>query len=204
MVMANVEFIFDFGSPNSYFAHRVIPDIERRTGAKFVYVPALLGGIFKLTNNKPPMIQFQGIKNKPEYEALEMRRFVARHHLDSYQFNPHFPVNTLKIMRGAVAAQEAGVLAPYVEAVFHFMWETPRKMDDVDVIRDSLRESGLDADGLLALSESPEIKDRLMRNTADAVERGVFGSPSFFVGRELFFGKDRLREVEEEILRQKA
>jgi 2-hydroxychromene-2-carboxylate isomerase len=204
MVMANVEFIFDFGSPNSYFAHRVIPDIERRTGAKFVYVPALLGGIFKLTNNKPPMIQFQGIKNKPEYEALEMRRFVARHHLDSYQFNPHFPVNTLKIMRGAVAAQESGVLAPYVEAVFHFMWETPRKMDDVDVIRDSLRESGLDADGLLALSESPEIKDRLMRNTADAVERGVFGSPSFFVGRELFFGKDRLREVEEEILRQKA
>jgi 2-hydroxychromene-2-carboxylate isomerase len=204
MVMANVEFIFDFGSPNSYFAHRVIPDIERRTGAKFVYVPALLGGIFKLTNNKPPMIQFQGIKNKPEYEALEMRRFVARHHLDSYQFNPHFPVNTLKIMRGAVAAQEAGVLAPYVEAVFHFMWETPRKMDDVDVIRDSLRESGLDADGLLALSESPEIKDRLMHNTADAVERGVFGSPSFFVGRELFFGKDRLREVEEEILRQKA
>jgi len=202
--MANVEFIFDFGSPNSYFAHRVIPDIERRTGAKFVYVPALLGGIFKLTNNKPPMIQFQGIKNKPEYEALEMRRFVARHHLDSYQFNPHFPVNTLKIMRGAVAAQESGVLAPYVEAVFHFMWETPRKMDDVDVIRDSLRESGLDADGLLALSESPEIKDRLMRNTADAVERGVFGSPSFFVGRELFFGKDRLREVEEEILRQKA
>jgi 2-hydroxychromene-2-carboxylate isomerase len=204
MVMTNVEFIFDFGSPNSYFAHRVIPDIERRTGAKFVYVPALLGGIFKLTNNKPPMIQFQGIKNKPEYEALEMRRFVERHHLTSYQFNPHFPVNTLKIMRGAVAAQEAGVLARYVEAVFHYMWEAPRKMDDVDVIRDSLRESGLDADGLLALSESPEIKDRLMRNTAEAVERGVFGSPSFFVGSELFFGKDRLREVEEEILRQKA
>jgi 2-hydroxychromene-2-carboxylate isomerase len=204
MVMANVEFIFDFGSPNSYFAHRVIPDIERRTGAKFVYVPALLGGIFKLTNNKPPMIQFQGIRNKPEYEALEMRRFVERHHLTKYQFNPHFPVNTLKIMRGAVAAEETGVLAPYVETVFHFMWETPRKMDDPEIIREALLESGLDADGLMTLSDSPEIKDRLMRNTADAVERGVFGSPSFFVGTELFFGKDRLREVEEEILRQKA
>jgi 2-hydroxychromene-2-carboxylate isomerase len=204
MVMTNVEFIFDFGSPNSYLAHRIIPDIERRTGAKFVYVPALLGGIFKLTNNKPPMIQFQGIKNKPEYEMLEMRRFIARHHLTNYQFNPHFPVNTLKIMRGAVAAQETGVLAPYVEAVFHYMWEEPRKMDDPDVIRDALRESRLDADGLMALGESAEVKDRLARNTSDAVERGVFGSPSFFVGKELFFGKDRLREVEEEILRQKA
>ncbi len=202
--MPDVEFVFDFGSPNAYFAHKLIPEIESRMGATFVYVPALLGGVFKLTNNKPPMIQFQGIKNKPEYEQLEMRRFMTRHRITGFQFNPNFPVNTLKIMRCAVAAREKGVLAPYVETVFHFMWETPRKMDDVDVIRETLRESGLDADGLMALSESPEIKDRLTRNTAQAVERGVFGSPSFFVGSELFFGKDRLRDVEEEILRQRA
>jgi 2-hydroxychromene-2-carboxylate isomerase len=202
--MPPLEFIFDFGSPNAYLVHKIIPDIERRTGATFVYVPALLGGIFKLTNNKPPMVQFQGIKNKLDYEQLEMRRFMERHQITSFQFNPNFPVNTLKVMRGAVAAQETGVLASYVETVFHFMWETPRKMDDPEVIHEALLESGLDADGLMTLGESPEIKDRLMQNTAQAVERGVFGSPSFFVGSELFFGKDRLRDVEEEIVRQRA
>lgn len=202
--MPRIEFIFDFGSPNAYLAHKVIPGIERRTGAKFEYVPALLGGIFKLTNNKPPMVQFQGIRNKPEYEQLEMRRFIQRHDIARFQFNPFFPVNTLKIMRGAVAAEKIGVLTSYVEAGFHFMWEDPRKMDDPDVIRGALKESGLDADKLLALGESQEIKDRLMRYTEEAVARGVFGSPSFFVGKELFFGKDRLRDVEDEIMRQSA
>ena len=200
--MPRVEFIFDFGSPNAYFSHKIIPDIERRTGAKFEYVPGLLGGIFKLTGNKPPMVQFQGIKNKPEYEQLEMRRFVERHKIAAYKFNPFFPVNTLKIMRGAVAAEKRGILLPYVDAVFHFMWEDPRKMDEPEVIREALAEKGFDAQGLMALAESQEVKDGLMRNTEDAVARGVFGSPSFFVGKELYFGKDRLRDVEEEIARQ--
>jgi 2-hydroxychromene-2-carboxylate isomerase len=202
--MAKVEFLFDFGSPNAYLAHRVIPAIEKRTGVAFEYVPILLGGVFKLTNNKPPMIQFGDIKNKLDYDRLEMRRFVERHHLSQFQMNPFFPVNTLKIMRAAIAAQAQGVLPRYVDSVFHWMWEAPRKMDDPAVIRDALLESGLDADKLLALSESPEIKERLMVNTSDAVERGVFGSPSFFVGSELFFGKDRLHDVEEEILRKAA
>jgi len=204
MVMPKVEFLFDFGSPNAYFSHKVIPEIERRTGAKFTYVPVLLGGIFKLTNNQSPVQQFAGVKNKPRYQQLEIERFIAKHRLSQFRMNPFFPVNTLQIMRGAVAAETAGVLAPYVDAVYRHMWEAPKKMDDPAVVGAALAESGLDADTLMALSGTPEIKNQLLRNTSEAVERGVFGIPSFFVGPELYFGKDRLRDVEEEILRQAA
>jgi 2-hydroxychromene-2-carboxylate isomerase len=201
MVMAKAEFVFDFGSPNAYFAHKVIPEIEARTGATFEYVPALLGGIFKLTNNKAPMIAFAGVRGKMQYEQLEIRRFIERHGIKDFQFNPNFPVNTLAIMRAAVAAQMAGSLRPYVDAVFHYMWEEPRKMDDPEVIRASLIESGLDADGLLTASQSPEVKQTLFNNTEKAVERGAFGIPTFFVNGEIFFGKNTLRDVEEEIVK---
>lgn len=196
-----VEFLFDFGSPNAYLAHKVIPEIEERTGAKFEYVPILLGGIFKLTNNRPPMVAFGDVKGKMAYEMKETERFIRRHAITTFKFNPNFPVNTLALMRMAVAAQEAGQFAPYVEAAFHHMWEAPKKMDDPDVIRAALIESGLDADRLIAAAQTPEVKQRLMANTEAAASRGVFGSPSFFVGEELFFGKDRLGEVEEEIRR---
>ena len=202
--MPKVVFLFDFGSPNAYFSHKVIPEMERRTGAKFTYVPVLLGGIFKLTNNQSPVQQFAGVKNKPQYQKLEIERFIAKHGLIQFRMNPFFPVNTLQIMRGAVAAETAGVLAPYVDAVYHHMWEAPKKMDDPGVVAAALAESGLDAETLMALSGTPEIKNQLLRNTSEAVERGVFGIPSFFVGPELYFGKDRLRDVEEEILRQEA
>lgn len=197
--MTNPEFLFDFGSPNAYLAHKVLPQIEARTGVQFDYVPVLLGGVFKLTGNKAPMIAFGGIKNKLEYEQLEMRRFIARHGLTQFQFNPHFPVNTVLIMRGAVAAQMEGTLAPYVEAVFHHMWEAPRKMDDPAVVAAALAESGLDAAKLLAMAQSQPVKDRLLADTEAAVAHGVFGSPSFFVGPELYFGKDRLADVEDAI-----
>ena len=195
------EFLFDFGSPNAYFAHKVIPDIEKRTGAKFDYVPVLLGGLFKLTNNKPPMIAFGGIKNKMDYEMLETRRFIARHGLTKYQFNPNFPVNTLNLMRIAVAAKNDGILPRYVDAAFHHMWEAPKKMDDPEVIRAALLESGLDADKLIAAAQTQDIKQALMNNTEDAVARGAFGSPTFFVGTEIYFGKNTLGEVEAEIRR---
>lgn len=198
-----VEFLFDFGSPNAYFAHKVIPDIEKRTGAKFDYVPILLGGLFKLTNNKPPMVAFGGIKNKMDYEMLETRRFIARHKLDKFQFNPNFPVNTLAMMRMAVAAKNDGILPRYVDAMFHHMWEAPKKMDDPEVIRAALVESGLDADKLVAAAQTPEVKQALMDNTEDAVARGAFGSPTFFVGQEIYFGKNTLGEVEAEIARAK-
>ena len=200
--MKRVEFLFDFGSPNAYFSHKVIPEIEKRTGAKFEYVPILLGGVFKLTNNKPPMLAFGEVKGKLAYEQLESQRFIKKHSLTAYKFNPNFPVNTLALMRIAVAAEAeaAGELMPYVDAAFHYMWEDGRKMDDAEVVRASLLESGLDADRLIAASQTPEIKQKLMANTEAAADRGVFGSPSFFVGSELFFGKDRLRDVEEEIM----
>ena len=199
-----VEFLFDFGSPNAYLSHRVVPAIEVRTGARFVYTPVLLGGVFKLTNNQSPIVAFANVKNKLDYEMLETRRFVAHHKLDAFTFNPHFPVNTLQIMRGAVAAEAEGVLAAYVEAVFQHMWERPKKMDDPEVIRAALTESGLDAERLLARTQDPRVKDALAANTQRAVERGAFGVPTFFVGNEMYFGKDRLRDVEEELARQAA
>lgn len=199
-----VEFHFDFGSPNAYFAHRVIPEIEARTGVTFRYVPVLLGGVFKLTNNQAPMVQFKDVKNKKEYQRLEVARFIQKHGLTQFRMNPHFPVNTVQIMRGAIAAGKIGKLAPYVEAIFHHMWEDPKKMDDADVIRAALTHSGLDADGILARIGDQDVKDELLRNTEASVARGNFGSPTFFVGDEMFFGKDRLRDVEEEIIaRQK-
>ena len=196
-----VDFIFDFGSPNAYLAHRVIPSIEARTGVKFRYVPALLGGIFKATGNRSPMEAFGGVKGKLAYEALETRRFVARHGVTKYRPNPHFPVNTLMIMRGAVAAQDLGVFEPYVEACFVAMWEDGRKMDDPAVVAESLAAAALPAERLLELTQDPSVKDRLIAFTNAAVDRGVFGIPTFFVGEEMFFGKDRLQDVEEEIAR---
>lgn len=195
-----VEFHFDFGSPNAYFCHKLIPDIERRTGATFEYVPVLLGGVFKLTNNQSPMIAFAGIRNKSEYNRLETQRFITKHGLTAFNRNPHFPVNTIQIMRGAVAAGIDGYLAPYVDAVYHHMWEDPKKMDEADVIRAALDESGLDGAQTIARIQDQAVKDQLLKNTQASVERGTFGSPTLFVGDEIYFGKDRLRDVEEAIV----
>lgn len=199
----NAEFLFDFGSPNAYLCHRVIPDVEARTSVPIRYVPILLGGVFKLTGNVSPSVSLQGIKNKPQYQALEMQRFLKEHGIDDFQMNPHFPVNTLQLMRGALVAEREGFLPRYVDEVYRHMWSEPRKMDDEGVLRAVLEESQLPVELILAGAREPEIKALLVRNTEDAVARGVFGSPSFFVGSELFFGKDRLREVEREIERQK-
>lgn len=195
------EFHFDFGSPNAYLAHCVLPAIEARAGVRFVYVPVLLGGVFKLTNNASPMVAFKDIPNKLAYQGIETRRFIRRHGIARFQRNPFFPVNTLQIMRGAVAAQAEGVFPRYVDAVFHHMWEEPKKMDEPEVIRAALDQSGLDGARLLARAQEPEIKQELVRNTEASVARGTFGSPTFFVGEEIFFGKDSLRDVEEEIAR---
>jgi 2-hydroxychromene-2-carboxylate isomerase len=198
--MITVEFHFDFGSPNAYLSHLVLPEIEKRTGVKFEYVPILLGGVFKLTNNRSPAESLVGIKNKPEYERLEMNRFLRRHGITRFQRNPFFPVNTLVLMRGAIAAQSLGVFERYVDEMYRHMWADPKKMDDLNVLRAVLDESGLDSERLFELIQTQEIKDRLLENTQRSVERGTFGSPTFFVGEEIFFGKDRLRDVEELIM----
>jgi 2-hydroxychromene-2-carboxylate isomerase len=201
--MTKVEFHFDFGSPNAYLAHLVVPEIEQRTGAKFEYVPILLGGVFKMTNNQSPAEKMAGIKNRLQYEQLEMQRFIRRHGIKNFTWNPFFPVNTLLVMRGAIAAQLAGVFERYVTEVFRYMWAEPKDMDDPAVVRAALKESGFDADALLARTQEPEVKERLLKNTEATVARGTFGSPTFFVGNEIFFGKDKLPDVEEEILRAK-
>src|SRR6476469_5279703 len=198
-----VQFQFDFGSPNAYLAARVIPDIERRTGTKFDYVPVLLGGIYKLTGNSSPADYLKGIRNKPDYMALETERFIRRHGITTFCRNPFFPVNTLQLMRGAVAAEAEGVFWPYFQAVYHHMWEAPKKMDDPAVMREALISSGIDADRIIARSQDADVKNRLLALTQDAVDRGAFGSPTFFVNGEMFFGKDQLRDVEEEILAQR-
>ena len=198
--MAQAEFHFDFGSPNAYLAHLVIPQIEQRTSAKFEYVPVLLGGVFKLTGNRSPAETLAGIKNKPEYERLETARFIKRHGITCFRPNPFFPVNTLTIMRGAIAAQMLGVFERYVDEIYRHMWSEPKKLDDPVVLREALLESGFDAERFGELVQDAEVKARLLDNTARSVERGTFGSPTFFVGDEIFFGKDRLRDVEEMIL----
>jgi 2-hydroxychromene-2-carboxylate isomerase len=198
--MPKIEFHFDFGSPNAYLAHLVIPEIERRTRAKFEYVPVLLGGVFKLTGNRSPAESLAGIKNKPPYERLETARFIERHAITRFRPNPFFPVNTLTIMRGTIAAQRLGVFARYVDEIYRHMWAEPKKLDDPAVLRAALAESGFDANRFAELVQDPEIKAQLLANTEGSVARGTFGSPTFFVGDEIFFGKDRLREVEEAIL----
>lgn len=193
------QFMFDFGSPNAFLSHEAIPAIEKRTGVKFEYVPILLGGIFKATNNKSPAESLAGIKNKREFHALETERFVKRFHVKPYTPNPFFPVNTLNLMRAAVAAQFEGVFAQYVEAAFHHMWVEPKKMDDPEVAKAALAESGFDP-ALLERAQAPEVKAKLIANTESAVARGAFGIPTVFVGGEIYFGKDRLRDVEEAII----
>jgi 2-hydroxychromene-2-carboxylate isomerase len=162
-------------------------------------VPILLGGIFKSTNNNSPAETLAGIKNKPEFMQLETERFVKRFNVRPYVWNPFFPVNTLNLMRAAIAAQFEGVFERYVEAAFHHMWREPKKMDDLEVAAKALTSSGLDGAKLLARAQEADVKAKLIENTQSAVDRGAFGSPTFFVGSEMFFGKEQLREVEEMI-----
>jgi 2-hydroxychromene-2-carboxylate isomerase len=203
-VNPKVEFLFDFGSPNAYLAEKLIPQIEQRTGVKFDYVPVLLGGIYKLTGNSSPADYLKGVKNKPDYMQIETDRFIRRHKITTFKNNPFFPVITLMLMRGAVAAQFEGVFEPYFRAAYHHMWEEPKKMDDPKILREALISSGLDADRLMARAQDQDVKSRLIELTQSAVDRGAFGSPTFFVGKEIFFGKDQLRDVEDEIEAQKA
>ena len=192
-----VDFYFDFASPNAYLSHKVVAGIEERTGAKFNYIPVLLGGIFKATNNKPPMEAFFGILNKNEYQSVEMKRFQERHGIDKFKMNPHFPVISLQIIRGAVGAKQDGYLDKYIDEVLKHMWEEPKKMDDPEVIKEAFTESGFDADRLMNQIQDPEIKAQLIENTENAVKRGTFGIPTFFVGDDIYFGKDTLWQVEE-------
>jgi 2-hydroxychromene-2-carboxylate isomerase len=194
-----IDFIFDFGSPNAYLAWKVLPEIAARTHAQVNLIPCLLGGLFKLTGNESPLMAFGKVKGKLEYERLETQRFIAKHGIRAFRFNPHFPVNTLLIMRGLLAAGRAKGFDLYLETVLKAMWEDGKKMDDPAVVAEVLRAAGLDAKAILDAAQDPIVKSDLAENTNAAAARGAFGIPTFFVGDEMFFGKERLGQVEEEL-----
>ena len=197
-----VEFHVDVASPNIYLAHKLVPGIEQRTGVTFKYVPVLLGGIFKLTGNQAPFITNQNVKHKNDYMRIEIQRFVRDHKLTDFQMNTNFPVNTVQLMRGAVVAAEEGFLAPYFEAVLKDMWENSLKMDDLEIVRKAFTDHGFDADHIFKRVQDADVKEKLLANTTQSVERGTFGCPTVYVGDEMFFGKDRMDAVEQEIVRQ--
>lgn len=194
-----VDFIYDFASPNVYMAHEVLKEIAARTGARINIVPCLLGGMFRDTNNQPPMVGMKDIKGKLEYERLEFTRFLKKHKFDKFTFNPHFPVNTVILIRGALVAEEEGYLDAYLDAGMKAMWEDGRKMSDPDVFVATMTDAGFDGAHILARTQQDDIKQKLVSNTADAIKRGAFGMPTFYVGSEMFFGKERLGQVEEEL-----
>jgi 2-hydroxychromene-2-carboxylate isomerase len=202
MVKPDVVYHFDFGSPNCYLLHKLIPALEQRTGATVKYLPILLGGLMKSTNNQPPLMAFANISGKNDYILMEIGRYVKRHKIEPFRFNPDFPINTLLMMRGAIAAERLDCFAPYVDACFHAMWGEPVNMGDPDVVKATLLAAGLPADEILALTQDPDVKQALLDNTAHSAERGNFGAPTVYVGEEMFFGKENIELIEEEIAAQ--
>ncbi len=191
-----IEFYFDFGSPNSYLSHLVIPKIEQRNKVKFDYVPILLGGIFKLTGNVSPAESLKGIRNKREYAEIETNRFLKKNKIENYKFNPNFPINTLSLMRGAIYAMQKSYYNSYINCIFEHMWAKPKKLDELNEFEAVLKDHKLPFHEILEGIRDQKIKESLLNKTSLAVERGVFGSPTFFVENEIYFGKDRLEEVE--------
>jgi 2-hydroxychromene-2-carboxylate isomerase len=191
-----IDFIFDFASPNGYFALKGLQGVSERTGASINLIPCLLGGIFKATGNQAPFVAFGGVKGKLDYEMLEIRRFVTRYSLTAFRMNPNFPINSLTAMRGLCAVEPGPDFDRYVEAVSAGFWERGLAMGDPAVLRSVLDEAGLDGADLMARAQTHDVKARLAANTEAAVARGVFGVPTFFVGEEMFFGKERLDQLE--------
>ena len=199
--MVDFKFIFDFGSPKTYLVYKLLPGIEKRTNIKAEFIPVLLGGIFKSTNNVSPIESFKTVPAKGKYDDLDTARFVKKHNI-AFNFNSNFPINTLNLMRGAIYAQENEIFDKYVEVVFKSMWVDNKKMDDLEVIQSVLLENGLPVKEIFKGTQDQKIKDKLVKNTSEAVEKGVFGAPSLLVNNELFFGKETLQDVEELLLRE--
>jgi len=199
---ATIDFIFDFASPNGYLAYHALKGVIERTGSSVNYIPCLLGGIFKSTGNQAPFVAFAGVKGKNEYGMLEIKRYLKKYGLTKFKMNEHFPLNTVMLQRGALVAEQDGKLLEYIDACLASVWEENKKMDDKDVFVAELNSKGFDGANILERTQDPEIKKKLIDNTAAAVERGTFGIPTFYVGDEMFFGKERVGQVEEEVTAQ--
>jgi 2-hydroxychromene-2-carboxylate isomerase len=190
------DFLFDFAGPNGYLTHKVLPDFCARTGAEANYVPVLLGGLMKATGNRPPWAVYADVPAKLAYDRLEFQRFIEVNGLTRFAMNPHFPANSITVMRGAIAARRVGVFMPYIEAMMAAVWEEGLNIGDLDAVKVRLDAAGLDGAHLIAMTNEPEIKAELIHNTEQAVARGAFGIPTFFVGDAMFFGKERLAQLE--------
>jgi len=194
----NVNFIFDFASPNAYLCHKAIKNLEETHDIKFNYVPCLLGGIMKLSNNQPPMISLAEIPNKMKYEFdTAFNRFIKEHNIEKFKMNEHFPINTLLLIRGAIVAQKNYFFESYIETVMNGMWEQSLKLDSPEALHELLTKHNCKADFVIEEISKDEIKSELISNTNDAVEKGAFGIPTFFVKDEMFYGKESLRELKE-------
>ena len=194
-----VDFIFDVASPNMYFCHKLIPDFKARTGVEFEYIPCLLGGIMKLSGNQPPFVAFAEIPNKNKYQLIEIERFIKQHQLKEFKFNSNFPMNTVQIQRGALAALDLGIFDEYLEIILEAMWEKNLNLADIDIFQSTLSENNIDTGSIMEIITSQDCKDKLIANTTDAVNRGAFGVPTFFFENQIFFGKDHLHQLEEYI-----
>ena len=188
-----IDFIFDFASPNAYLVHKVLPALLERTGASVRYIPCLLGGIFKATNNKAPFVQFGEIPSKMAYERLEMTRFIKAHSINSFKMNPHFPINTIIIMRAAIVAQQDGALDRYIDVMLSEMWELGTNLGDADTVAAALTAHGFDGAAMIARTQDQGVKDQLAANTEAAVARGAFGIPSFFCRRRIILWQRAFR-----------
>ncbi len=193
------EFYFDFGSPNAFLVHSIIEKIENKTGFKTKYIPVLLGGIFKLTNNVAPYIAFKGIKNKLKYQSIEFNRFVKKHNIE-FNDNINFPLRTVELMRAAVFFEGRQDYKKFINTIFQHTWSKPKKMDDIEILKKVLENNQFSFSEILNGINSEEIKNKLKENTSLAVEKGVFGTPSFLIKNQLFFGKDSIHDLEDYLL----
>ena len=193
-----LEFYFDFGSPTAYLAHKRLQQLSAQYDLLIDYKPMLLGGVFKATGNTTPV----AIPAKGQYMlAHDLPRFARRYNVP-LNINPHFPINTLHLMRAAIAAQRLDCMPVYVDAMFNAVWVDGKNMGELDVIAQTLADNELDSEALMALSQDPEVKAQLISNTEAAVERGIFGAPTLFMDGEMYFGQDRLDFVEEALQAQ--
>ncbi len=194
----NVDFIFDFASPNAYLCHKAIQNLEKTHDIKFNYIPCLLGGIMKLSNNQPPMVTLADIPNKLKYEFdTAFNRFMKEHNITKFKMNEHFPVNTISLIRGAIVAQKNDFFESYVEIVLSGLWEQSLKLETPEALHELLNNNDCYPDLVIEGIAKDEIKAELIANTSEAVEKGAFGIPTFFVENEMFYGKDSLRELKE-------
>jgi len=196
-----IELIFDFVSPNAYLIWSPLKDLAAKYGATIAVTPAFLGGMHKLTGNAPPFVRDAEVKGKNDYAMLEMNRFITKHGLTKFRMNPKFPFNTITLQRMLVAL-EPEQRAGFIEALLPAIWEQGLDVTDADRLGKILADGGFDAQELLARTQDPAIKQALIDNTEQAVERGAFGIPTMFVEGEIYFGKERLGQIEEQLASQ--